>query len=635
MGHVSSYKTSFTSGELSPDLLGRTDLRAYQNGARRLRNVFVHPTGGVFRRWGLRFVDVAKGPARLITFEFNVDQTYLIVLTDYALDVYHSGARIAEMTTPWSFEQVRQLNWTQSADTLLVVHPDVPPKELSRLADGRWSLSDWEITQETTSTRNRTFWPQHKFVAWNVTLQTTGATGTVNVYANANVFTDQHVGTRFRIADREIIITGVVNPQFAYASIQEQLTVTGPTVDWSEQSWSPARGWPVSVCFHQDRLVVGGSRDLPNRLWMSRSSDIFNFFVGDALDDEAIDFPILSDQVNAVRHVFSGRHLQVFTSGAEWMVSGDPLTPTNIQVHRQTRVGSPVDRTIPPRDVDGATLFVPRTGQQLREFIYSDTEQAYRSGDTALLAHHLFGSPVAMDYDKANRLFHVLMSEGQIATLTVYRDEDVTAWSLLETAGSFRSIAAVGNQMFVVVEREGGFFIEVFDPDLFVDAGLIGSSEVPTTTWSGLSHLEGYNVKVVANSVPASDAIVSDGSVVLEEPALSVQAGLGFTHVVEPLPPALPGDAGIASHLRPIAITFRVWDTASLRLDAGQGLEDVPFRRLGDENRLDAPPPRFSGDKRIRVLGWRQGGFEPLWRIEQDVPTPFTLLSVLTECSVN
>lgn len=635
MAHVNSYKTSFTSGELSPDLLGRTDLRAYQNGARRLRNVFVHPTGGIFRRWGLRFVDLAKGPARLITFEFNVDQTYLIVLTDYALDVYHSGARIAEMPTPWSFDQVRQLNWTQSADTLLVVHPDVPPKELSRLADGRWDLSDWEIAQETTSTNNRTFWPQCKFVAWNVTLQATGTTGTVNIYANADVFTDQHLGTRFRIADREIVITGVVNARFAYASIQEPLTVTGPTVDWSEQAWSPARGWPVSACFHQDRLVVGGSRDLPNRLWMSKSSDLFNFSVGTALDDEAIDFPILSDQVNAIRHVFSGRHLQVFTSGAEWMVSGDPLTPTSIQVFRQTRIGSAVDRTIPPRDVDGATLFVPRAGQQLREFIYSDAEQAYRSGDTALLAHHLFGTPVAMDYDKANRLLHVVMSEGQIATLTVYRDEEVTAWSLLETAGSFRSIAAVGGEMFVLVEREGGFFIEVFDPDIFVDAGLIGTSAVATATWSGLSHLEGYSVKVVASSIPASDAVVADGAITLEEPALSVQAGLPFTHIVEPLPPALPGDTEIASHLRPIAITFRVWDTASVRLDVGQGLQDVPFRRLGDENRLDSPPPRFSGDKRIRVLGWRQGGFEPLWRIEQDVPMPFTLLSVLTEFSVN
>lgn len=635
MAHGRSYKTSFTAGELSPELLGRTDLRAYDNGARRLRNVFIHPTGGVFRRWGLRFVDMAKGPGRLIAFEFNVEQVYLIVLTDHALDIYQSGSRVAQLVTPWSIVQVRQLNWTQSADTLLVVHPDVSPKRLIRLADGRWNLADWEIARDTTAAENRTFWPHNKFVSWNVTLQASGSTGSVNVYANADVFVALHVGARFRIGGKEILITSVVNARQAVATVQEPLTVTSATVDWTEQAWSRARGWPVSVCFHQDRLVVGGSRDLPNRLWLSQSSDLFNFSVGEALDDEAIDFPILSDQVNAIRHVFSGRHLQVFTSGAEWMVTGDPLTPTNIQVQRQTRVGSPVDRTVPPRDVDGATLYVPRTGPQLREFLYADSEQAYQSGDTALLAHHLFGMPVSMDYDKSNRLFHVVMDEGSLATLTVYRDEQVTAWSLQETAGAFRAIAAVGDQIFVLVERAGGVFIEVFDPDIFVDAGLTGTSEVATAVWSGLDHIEGQTVKVVADGIPRTDLVVSDGSVSLEEAATSAQVGLGYTHIIEPLPLTISGDAGIASRIRPITITFRLWDTASLRLDAGQGLEDVPFRRLGNANYLDSAPPRFSGDKRIRVLGWHDGGVEPLWRIEQDAAAPCTVLSVLTEFSVN
>lgn len=74
-------------------------------------------------------------------------------------------------------------------------------------------------------------------------------------------------------------------------------------------------------------MVIGGSRDLPNRLWLSKSSDLFNFDLGKAVDDDAIEFGILSDQVNAIKAVVSTRHLLVFTTGAEWMVSGEPLTP--------------------------------------------------------------------------------------------------------------------------------------------------------------------------------------------------------------------------------------------------------------------------------------------------------------------
>ena len=66
------------------------------------------------------------------------------------------------------------------------------------------------------------------------------------------------------------------------------------------------------------------------------TGDLWNFDKGDGLDADSIEFGLLSDQVNAIRALFSGRNLQVFTSGAEWIVTGSPLTPTNIQLDRQT-----------------------------------------------------------------------------------------------------------------------------------------------------------------------------------------------------------------------------------------------------------------------------------------------------------
>jgi hypothetical protein len=52
MPRVRAQKSSFSAGEISPDLLGRGDLRAYENGVLKLRNTFIHPTGGVTRRHG-------------------------------------------------------------------------------------------------------------------------------------------------------------------------------------------------------------------------------------------------------------------------------------------------------------------------------------------------------------------------------------------------------------------------------------------------------------------------------------------------------------------------------------------------------------------------------------------------------
>lgn len=631
MARVRSHKTNFTAGEVSPRLLGRSDLRSYENGAAKLRNVFIHPTGGLSRRAGLRYVDSARGSGRLIAFEFNTEQVYLLVFTDRNIDVYRSGIKTAELATPWTEDHLRQINWTQSADTLLIVHPDVSPRKITRASESEWHIADWAFYEEDDQIRQ----PYHKFADEDVTLKPSGTGGQVNITASTDVFVTAHGGTRFRIAGRELEIATVISSTEVTANVKEGLVNSTATTDWEEQTFSPARGWPVSVTFHQDRLVIGGSRDLPNRLWLSKSADLFNFDLGEGLDDEAIEFSILSDQVNAIRAVFSGRHLQVFTSGAEWMVAGVPLTPASIQLHRQTRVGSPVDRTVPPRDVDGATLFVPRTGEQLREFLFTDVEQAYQATDLAVLAEHLIVAPVDMDFDKSNRLFHVVMGNGTLATLTVYRAEQVSAWTLQETAGAFRAVVTVGNETYVLVDRAGKLSVEVFDPEFGVDSGLGGSSASPRTTWGGLGHLEGQTVKVLTDNAVHIDTQIENGAVNLGAPANSIQIGIKFIHNIAPLPPVVSNIGGSQGRkLRPIAITFRLWETANLHLDTGRGLTDVPFKRFGD-NMVDMPLAGFCGDRTVRALGWRSDDTSPLWRIEQDTPLPFTLLSVSTEMSVN
>lgn len=632
MARISINKSNFTAGEISPRLLGRGDLRAYANGASTLRNVFIHPTGGLSRRAGLRYLDTARGDGRLIGFEFNAHQLYLLVFTDLHVDVYRDDVKVADFATPWTLAQVAGINWTQSADTLLVVHPDVPPKKITRTSDTTWTVTDWTYHEKD----NRIFQPHHKFADDDVTLTPSGTTGAITLTASAAVFDAAHVDTRFRIADKEVDITSVTSATVAGATVKESLTGTAATKDWEEQAFSDYRGWPASVCFHQDRTVIGGSRDLPNRLWLSKSADLFNFDLGEGLDDEGIEFAILSDQVNAIRAVFSGRHLQVFTSGAEWMVTGSPLTPANIEMHRQTQIGSPTDRTVPPRNVDGATLFVPRNGPELREFLFADMEQAYQAADLGMLAHHLLDKTLDQDFDKSRRLFHMVLDNGKLATVTIYRAEQVTAWTAQETQGSFRSVSVVGENTYVLVQRGPNSTIEIFDETLNVDSGLTGTEATAKTTWSGLDHLEGETVKVLADGAVRPDAVVSSGSVTLDQPAKTVEIGLGFTHVVEPLPP-MANSGGIGKSggpVRPVAITFRLQDTAALRLDTGRGFQEIPFKRFGSSV-LDSPPQPFSGDRTIRAFGWRKDATQPLWRIEQDTPLKFSLLSISTELSAN
>lgn len=621
MPSVTRIKTSFTAGELAPELLGRADLRAYEAGARRLRNVVIQPTGGVARRPGLRHLAMLPGAARLIAFEFNTEQTYLLVLTHQRMTVFVNDAEVVSVAGPWTAMMLPHLAFTQNADTLILLHPEMSPQRITRTGHTAWTVQNFAFTRS----------PWARFVAPDLAVAASATTGSVAVTASAPVFLAAHVGSRLLIAGKQVEITAFVNAQHVVATVIDTLTDTLATPDWQESAFCAARGWPVTACFHQDRLVLGGSRDLPNRLWLSRSGDLTDFDLGAGLDDQGIEFSLLSDQVNAIRGVFSGRHLQVFTSGAEWMVSGDPLTPSSIQLTRQTRMGSPVDRIVPPVDVDGSTIFIARSNRAVHEFAYTDVQQAYQASDLALVAHHLIATPVSMAYDQVTRLLHLVMADGGLSTLTLYRTEQVTAWTRQETDGAFRAVAELDGAVYVTVERGGSLRLERFDAEVSSDAALSGSAATEQDVWSGLAHLEGRSVTVLADGAPRGLGIVADGRVAVDPPSLSVQVGLPFTHEVEPLPPEASTSMGVRTGpVRLVVVTFRLLETAALEVDLGRGLRPVPFRRL-DTALLDAAPPRFTGDIALRAFGWRRTLAEPLWRIAGSTPLPVTILSVTTE----
>ncbi len=627
--------TNFTAGELDPMLLGRADLRAYENGASTLRNVLLHPTGGVSRRRGMQFLAELPGEGRLIGFEFSTAQFYLLVLTHERLDVYQDGTLIqGNISAPWREHMLHDIVWVQSADTLFIAHPELRPRKITRQGPGDWRIDDIRFAFDT---KGRELIPHHKFAPPESEMTPSGTSGTITITVDHPTFdADTHIGVPFRLNGGEVKIASVTGATEAEAAVQAELDTANTTRDWSEAAISPARGWPNTIAFHQSRLVLGGAARLPNHVWMSHINDIFNFDPGTGLDDEAIHFELLSGEVNAVRGMLSRGELQVFTSGGEWLITGEPLTPKTVQARRQTRIGSRTDRYVPPRDVDGATLFVSRNGNKVSEFTVADVEHSFTTSDLSLLARHQVDDIIDLDYEPDRRLVYGVRADGTIARLTQYRAEQVTAWTAQVTQGQVISLAVVGGFVYLMVARENGAFLEVLEPEVALDSAMTGTADPATTTWSGLDHLDGQQVQILADGRVKPPQTVSNGEIELDEPAAAVTAGLGFTHEVAPLPPLPENAMGLsyATRTRLVQATFRVQETADLRVDVGDGPEPVLDREFGEQV-LDAPPPSVTGDASVRALGWRSAGREPVWRILGTRPLPFTLLAVTTEMKVN
>ena len=93
---------SFAAGELSPALHGRVDLAKYQVGLATCLNWFIHPFGGASTRAGTAFVGEVVDPAirsRLIPFQFNTTQTYVLEFAHQRMRVIREGGYVLEAAT--------------------------------------------------------------------------------------------------------------------------------------------------------------------------------------------------------------------------------------------------------------------------------------------------------------------------------------------------------------------------------------------------------------------------------------------------------------------------------------------------------------------------------------------------------
>ncbi|MDR2098904.1 MAG: hypothetical protein LBO78_02665 [Rickettsiales bacterium] len=619
--------THFAYGEISPGLYGRGDIPAYKGGAMMIRNMRVVPTGGVMRRGGLEFKDMLDGVGKLVVFEYSARDVFLLFFGDGYVRVYGcDGGRMCEFASPYPYGALKNIRWSQKGSELFIVHPDIHPKTLRyNPKDGSWSVSNWVFGKsEETGVSSEPF--TRFFDTEGVVLAPSGVADEIALASDRPFFDGRYVGVALALNGGSVEIVGVDSPASARAVVSAELSGTEPDKYWMEQAFSSLRGYPSSIAFHQNRLVLGGSPSLPNRLWFSHTGDYMNFDLGDGLDSEGIEFDMLSDKINEILCVFSGRHLQVFTSDSEWMVAGSPLTPASVSVRQQTKIGSVSDRFISPKLVEGSTIFVARNNREIREFFYGDIEDSYHSEDLISFSSHLLNHPVEQDYDVKNRMLYVVEGDGTLSVLLVNKAREINSWFRYETEGKFVSLAVLGDRVYAVVERGGAFFLECFSDDVFADCAKKFEFPEASARLGGLGHLEGRTVAVNADG-HVSEAKVENGEVVLPEPAKSAFVGIPYSHLLCPLP-VLIGGYVPPKAVRLVEVAFRIMDTPLIQVDTGGGLRSFTSVKLDGGAVFGRALPEACRDVRVKSRGFLRNFDMPLWKLSGAKPLGVRILNI-------
>ena len=652
MSRAVTIQTNFTTGEVDPLLKSRIDINQYYNALDQARNVLIQPQGGIERRPGLQFIFEVPSAAnpqngmKLIPFEFSTTQSYMLLFVHNRMYIFKNKELVTNinssgndyLTTTIGSTVLATMDHTQSADTLIVVQEDMAPKKIVRGGShSTWTISDLSFE----------FIPKFNFTPAETTINQTitpsAVDGNITITAGGSVFTSSHVNQFVEANDGmgRARITRFVSGTSVEAVVEipffntSAIASGGTFLDTGyEDSFSTSKGFPRTCTFHEGRLYFGGVKSRPNTIFASRVARFFDFNPGEALDDDSIELTISTDSTNAITGMFSGRDLQIFTKGGEFFLPQstlDPITPTNVVVNGATRRGS--KEGIKPVGAESGTLFIQRAGKSLREFLFSDVELSYISNNISLLSSHLLKSPSDMALRKATSttdgdlLLIVNETDGSLATYSILRGQNVIAPSLSTTDGEFVNVGVDVDQIYFTIKRSisssDKYYVECFNDDNTTDSAKLysGGSKPSTTTVTGLSHLEGKTVKVIADDQMQLDKTVSSGQITLDAvPTTYVEIGLNYTPTIKTLPVELKLSSGniVAQKKRIVEATANLYLSQNLTLNGN----DLLFV-AGDF---------FTGKKRKKpMLGYDRDG---QMTFSQSAPLFFTLLGVEYKVSV-
>jgi hypothetical protein len=300
---------------------------------------------------------------------------------------------------------------------------------------------------------------------------------------------------------------------------------------------------------------------------------------------------------------------------------------------------------VQPALTSGSLLYVQAQGSKIRELAYNWEASAYSSIDVSIMAPHLFAGLTIADLAYTRSPVPTLWgvrSDGALLGLTHVPEQQVYGWHQHTTAGTFESICVVAEALedvlYAVVKRtidgRDVRYIERLQSRLFaaqedaffVDCGLTYDG-TPVSSLTGLWHLEGQVVQILADGAVHPVRTVTNGAITLDDSYSVVQVGLAYNTDLQSLPLAFEGAPAAGQMLQKNvnAVALRV--TQSSAVKAGPTfarLTEFPIRDHTDP--YNSPPALRTGELRFAIgPSWNSDGAVC---VRQDQPLPLTLLGI-------
>lgn len=657
MPRLAGFKGGFEGGQLSDLMMAKTETEVYVRGAKEIKNGFVIQQGGVQNRPGSEFVHYPKYLDKktiLREFVFSQNQVYTLEFGHEYLRFFADEAPVVEAA-----KNITAITKANPAVVTIASHGYTNDQFVYiESVGGMTEVNDrWFRVKGVTANTFQLYTLAGAAVDSSAyTTYTSGGTAKrqLELYADPTYYwTETTVeGLRFVQSGDTIYYC------HKDSAIQNGTILRLGHTSWSFNIWTGATAWtysggnyPSSVAIYEQRLLWGGFLDNPLEVIGSVAGNFNDYTLGTSAT-AAFKYVIGTGEQDKIAWMHADTYLLLGTEGGIFVMRGsgydEAITPTNVQIKRQIGIKA---SDAQPQQVGDLTMFVQRLGKKMYALSLNNNTFKYGSQNVSIRADGILDAKVkSMAYqEEPNGILYALLEDGTIACCTLEQNEEVIAWSTLETDGFIESICSTPganrDEIWMVVRRTiGGNVVRMIEVlkarddsskinGFFVDSGLVYSGAA-TTTLGNLQHLEGRTVKVLADGASHPDVVVTGGQVTLNRAVENAVVGLGYTFRLKTLP--IPGQsANGTAEAKPKSIhtcTLRLYRTLGLQAGLVDGTLRPVIFRLGSDP-MDASPPLFTGDKVIELDNdWNE---KADFVIQQDQPFPVTILGYAIEYNVN
>lgn len=583
-----------------------------------------------------------------------------------------TAARVYEVATPYLEADLFDIHFVQSADVLTLVHPSHAPRELRRLSATNWQLSTISfaptIAAPTGVTATATAGSgsiAYEYVVTSVasdgleeSLKSSSSSCNNDLTGagakNTVTWTNASGAVRYNVYRKLNGLYGYVGQAadgstgFVDDNITPDVSNTPPEAN---NPFSGADNYPSAVGYFEQRRCFAGTNNKPQNFWATRSATESNLSYSiPTRDDDAISFRLAAREANRIRHVVPLSELLLLTSGGEVVVkaqNSDILTPTSAAPKFNSFEGA---NNVQPVVTGSAVLYAQDSGGRVRELRYQWDQSGYKSDDISVLAPHLFDDYTLVDmaFTKAPvKVCWAVRSDGKLLGLTYTPEHQVAAWHQHDTDGTFESVAAVkegtrtvlyavikrniNNRDVRYIERQASRSFAAQEDAFFVDAGATYDGAA-TMSITGLHHLEGETVSILADGAVHPRKTVSGGAITLDQAASVVQVGLPITADLQTLPPSIEAAQayGQGAKFNVNQVFMRVYESSGIF--AGPAFDRLTEYKQRTDEPYGSPPRLISGSIDHMIEGdWNTDGQVC---VRQSDPLPLTLLSLVSEIAV-